>query len=550
MRSNDRLTINFDDMKLSDLFLTLSLAVSAVICVSCAPDRNAVESPLEISVIPEGETQKFTVKSNCSWTAACEPWMTLSSYSEPASEATVTVALTVGKNSDAAPCTGKVIITLSTGTSRTITVTQEPFTAPKGIYNATDIADMAIALAAEEPDLSKWADNGKILLYADVDVSSLECFPIQQLPSGVEIDGQGHSLTLAISSSEPKVGMFKMLKGSVRNLNLLGTVSVTGELKSETHIGALAADAHGAMLENVNNHVAVTVDVTNAAKVCVIPGGLIGKAANGLTMTGCTNNADHSFTSVEAASGAYHMIGGLVGAYGSDSDEGVCTIKECSNLGNIICKCGDKGNWNYAGGIISNTQSSVQSGDAASYVMEDCTASGDITLDGPAKTRVGGVTGRVNACNRITGCSYSGTISFNAAALERNAGGIGSFQEKTCQGLVKDCVFSGKIVSAQGHEGKYFTGGIISSGCAASTVIDGCLTTGESYISNWKFGNIGMIIAQGGNALVVKNCRIAGTLNRAGEEIVLSASNYSPLYVGGTEAGSKTVVDPSCGFYQ
>lgn len=63
-----------------------------------------------------------------------------------------------------------------------------------------------------------------------------------------------------------------------------------------------------------------------------------------------------------------------------------------------------------------------------------------------------------------------------------------------------------------------------------------------------EVGNIGMIIAQGGNALVVKNCRIAGTLSRAGEEIVLSASNYSPLYAGGTEAGSKTVVDPSCGF--
>lgn len=539
-------------MKLSDLFLTVSLAVSSVICASCTPDGNTVEesltvSPLSVSVLPEGETQKFTVKSNCSWTAECDSWMTLSTYSEPASEATVTVALTAGKNSDAETRTGKVVIRLSTGTSETITVTQEPFVAPKGIYNASDVSDLAAALAADDPDLSRWAEDGKILVYDDIDVTSLDCFPITVLPSGVEIDGQGHSVTLAISSSDTKVGMFRMLKGTVRNLKLSGSVSVTGELAAEAHIGSLAADAQGAVLENVENYVSVSVNVTNASKVCVIPGGLIGKAANGLEMADCTNNADHSFVSPEAASGAYHMIGGLVGAYGGDSDEGVCKITGCRNLGNITCNGGDKGNWNYAGGIISNTQSLVKDGTVYSYVLKDCVASGDITLSGAAKTRVGGVTGRVNACNSISGCSYSGTISLNSSSLERNVGGISSFQEKTCQGLVSDCVFSGKIVSEAGHGGKYFTGGIISSGCAASTVVENCKTTKDSYISNYKLGNIGMIIAQGGSALTVRNCKIAGTLVKAGEEIVLSASVYDPSYVGGTD-GSKTIVDPSCGY--
>lgn len=539
-------------MKLSDLFLTASLAAASVVCASCTPDSNTVEeqltvSPLSISILPDGETQKFTVKSNCSWTAACDSWMTLSTYSEPASDATVTVAVTAGKNTDVETRTGKVIVSLSSGKAETITVTQDPFVAPKGIYNASDVAGLAEALAAEEPDLSKWEENGRILIYDDIDVTSLGCFPISVLPAGVEIDGQGHSVTLAISSSDTKVGMFKMLQGTVRNLKLAGTVSVTGELSAEAHIGALAADANGAVLENIDNYVSVSVDVANTAKVCVIPGGLVGKASNGFKMTGCTNNADHSFVSPESASGAYHMIGGLVGAYGGESDEGVCTITDCRNLGNIICNSGDKGNWNYAGGIISNTQSAVRDGSVYSYVIKDCTASGDITLSGAAKTRVGGVTGRVNACNSISGCSYSGTISLNASSLERNAGGVGSFQEKTCQGLVSDCVFSGRIVSEEGHSGKYFTGGIISSGCAASTVVENCRTTADSYLSNYKMGNIGMIIAQGGSALTVRNCKIAGTLVKAGEEIVLNASNYAPVYVGGGE-GSKTIVDSSCGF--
>ncbi|MCM1502451.1 MAG: BACON domain-containing protein [Bacteroidales bacterium] len=538
-------------MKINSLLAVAALCLSAA--VSCDSGKESVPesltvSPLAVTVNPDGGTHKFTVKSNYDWTASCDSWITLSSYSETASEATVTVAMTVGKNSDGEARTGVVSISLPSGRTEKITVMQEPFSAPKGIYNATDIADIAAALNEDEPDLSKWTDDGKILLYNDVDATSLDCFPLQVLPAGVELDGQGHSVTLAISSSDAKVGMFRMLRGSVRNLNLLGSVTVSGELGSETHIGSLAADAQGATLENVHNYVSVSVDVKNTSKVCVIPGGLIGKASNGLTMTGCSNNSDHSFKSVSAATGAYHMIGGLVGAYGGTSDEGICAISDCKNLGNITCDGGDQKEWNYAGGIISNVQNMLQTGDVYSYTLKDCEVSGDIVIAGVAKTRAGGVTGRVNACNRISGCSYSGTISLNAAALERNVGGIGSFQEKTCSGLVSDCVFSGRIVSEQGHTGKYFTGGIISSGCAASTVIENCRTTKDSYISNYLFGNIGMIISQGGSALTVRNCRIAGTMNKAGEEIVLSAANYKAEYVGGMAAGSKTVVDSSCGY--
>ncbi len=538
-------------MKQKNILMAAAFGLAALMSASCGQKESVPESltvsPMTITASPEGDTQKFTVKSNYDWTAACDSWITLSTYAEAAGDATVTVAMTVGKNSEEQTRTGYVTITLSTGKSEKITVTQEPFVAPKGIYNATDISDIAAALNADSPDLSKWAEDGKILFYNDVDATSLDCFPILQLPADIEIDGQEHSVTLAIASSETKVGMFRMLKGTVRNLNLLGTVTVSGELSAETHIGALAADAHGAVLENVHNYCSVNVDVTNTSKVCVIPGGLVGKASNGFTMKNCSNNSDHSF--VSAATGAYHMIGGLAGAYGGTSDEGVCTITGCKNIGNITCSCANTGDWNYAGGIISNVQNSVQiDPDKYVYILDNCEASGDITLAGAAKTRAGGVTGRVNASNKISGCSYSGTITLNATALERNVGGISSFQEKTCAGLISGCVFSGKIVSEQGHTGKYYTGGIISSGCAAATVIENCKTTKESYISNYQLGNIGMIISQGGSALTVRNCRIAGTMVTADEEVVLSASNYKAEYVGGTGTSSKTVVDPSCGY--
>lgn len=535
------------------LMLSLAIAVSLTIAFSCSKEDTKVPEELVISAstlefAPEGSIKTFSVKSNYAWTITSSNWITLSTSGEAANDVAVTIAATAGKNSGTDARTGVITVVLSSGTTKEIAVSQEPYKAPAGIYSASDFTDLAAALAAEEPNLSEWiSEDGDIKLYNDVDVSSLTCFPMEAFPSGAILEGQNHTITMSLSSNASKVGLFKTFKGTAKNLTLNGSISVTGEPAAEVHIGPLAADAQGAAIQNCFNYTSITIDLANTSSLCAIAGGFFGKATQGLTVDKCTNNAAITFTSVSAAKGAYYMIGGIIGAYGSKEDTGVLDIENSQNVGDFTCNGGDLGSWNYVGGLVGNTQNSVLTGTTYSIILNNCSSSGDISVSGAAKTRAGGISGRMLACNHISNCSYSGTISLSVSSLERNVGGISSFQEKTCQGLIEGCTFSGKITSAQGHTGKYYIGGILSSGCAATTVIQNCKTTKTSYISNFLLGNMSMIIAQANNACSVKSCKVAGTLNNCGTETILSAANYEDWMCKGIGDGMLAVCT-DCGY--
>lgn len=530
-------------------YLSATFAVLlGLMTVSCNEKEEALVwevTPLELSIDPEGGNKTFTVRSNKDWTLVADKWITASTTGEKGSDVSVTVNLIAGKNSSAETRTGYVIIQAD-GQKETLTVTQEPFVAPAGIYNSSDMVDFAAALKEEEPDLSKWtSEDGVIRLYDDIDATSLSCFPMESLPKDVVLDGQDHTINLTISlSPDAKIGMFKEIFGTVRNLSLAGSLKVEGEFTKESHIGALAGEAKGATIENCRNHVSVTVNQTGGSAVCIIPAGLIGKATQGLVMTGCTNNAEIKFESLNA----YHMAGGLVGAYGND--EFKIKMTGCRNNGNLSLASGDAANWNYAGGVISNIQTNTATlGDEGyGFEMSDCESAGNIEIKGVAKVRAGGVCGRINACSHIERCVFSGTISLNAAALERNVGGITSYHEKTVQALVENCTFSGRIESAEGQTKACYVGGITPSGMAATSVFDNCRTTKDSYVSASKIGNIGMIIAQASNACTIRNCKVAGTINKEGETIVISADNYDDWMCKGFNTTASKATVQNCGY--
>lgn len=511
------------------------MALLGIISVSCTDKGPALEmeiTPMELSIAPEGGNKTFTVKSNKDWTLIADKWLTPSTTSERGSEVTVTVNLVAGKNASAETRTGYVIIS-SDGRKERVIVTQEPFIAPAGIYNAADLQDFANALKADDPesiDLSKWTDeDGSIKLYDDIDATALSCFPMETLPAGSVLDGQGHTISLSISATpDAKVGMFKVVSGTVRNLTLAGTLKVEGEFNKESHIGALAGESHGAVIEDVKNSVSVSVKQTSGGAVCIIPAGIIGKATQGLTMNRCVNNGEIKFESTTA----YHMAGGLVGAYGKD--EFKIKMADCKNLGTLTLTSGDASNWNYAGGIISNIQGNITTEGEEGYGFEitNCEGQGDIDLKGVAKTRAGGVCGRINIYSHIDGCTFSGKISLNRADLERNVGGITSFQEKAVQALVENCTFSGRIEAEEGATKGYFVGGITSSGTAQTTVFNNCRTTKGSYIAIPKAGNIGMILGQASNWCTVQNCKVAGTVNKEGMVTELNADNYTNWICG------------------
>ena len=523
----------------------LLLGILSVSCSEKGPSLEMEIDPMELSIAPEGGNQTFTVKSNKDWTLVADSWITPSTKGERGSEVTVTVNLVAGKNAEATARTGYVIISAD-GKKEKVVVTQEPFVAPAGIYNASDLADFANALKTDDPeniDLSKWTDaDGTIKLYDDIDATALSCFPMEDLPAGTVLDGQKHTVTLSISATpDAKVGMFKVVSGTVRNLSLAGTLKVEGEFNVEAHIGALAGEAHGATIENCNNFVSVSVKQTGGKVVCIIPAGLVGKATQGLTMTKCTNNAEIKFESANA----YHMAGGLVGAYGKD--EFKIKMTDCKNVGTLTMISGDTANWNYVAGIISNIQGNITAAGDEGYgfEMKNCESSGDIDIKGVAKVRGGGVCGRINTYSHIDGCKFSGTISMNAAALERNVGGITSFQEKKVQALVENCTFAGRIEAEEGSTKACFVGGITSSGTAQTTVFNNCKTTGDSYVSISKAGNVSMILGQASNWCTFKDCKVAGTINKEGTVTVISADNYAPTMIC---ANSDKVTIQNCGY--
>ena len=177
--------------------------------------------------------------------------------------------------------------------------------------------------------------------------------------------------------------------------------------------------------------------------------------------------------------------------------------------------------------------------------MKNCESSGDIDIKGVAKVRGGGVCGRINIYSHIDGCKFSGTISMNAAALERNVGGITSFQEKKVQALVENCTFAGRIEAEEGSTKACFVGGITSSGTAQTTVFSNCKTTGDSYVSISKAGNVSMILGQASNWCTFKDCKVAGTINKEGTVTVISADNYAPTMIC---ANSDKVTIQNCGY--
>ena len=133
----------------------------------------------------------------------------------------------------------------------------------------------------------------------------------------------------------------------------------------------------------------------------------------------------------------------------------------------------------------------------------------------------------------------------NAAALERNVGGITSFQEKTVQALVENCTFAGRIEAEEGSTKACFVGGITSSGTAQTTVFSNCKTTGDSYVSISKAGNVSMILGQASNWCTFKDCKVAGTINKEGTVTVISADNYAPTMIC---ANSDKVTIQNCGY--
>ena len=57
-----------------------------------------------------------------------------------------------------------------------------------------------------------------------------------------------------------------------------------------------------------------------------------------------------------------------------------------------------------------------------------------------------------------------------------------------------------------------------------------------------------MIIAQASNACTIKNCKVAGTINKERETTVISADNYDDWMCKGFNTSSSKAIVQNCGY--
>ncbi len=171
-------------------------------------------------------------------------------------------------------------------------------------------------------------------------------------------DGNGHTVTLAITASTANVGLFKTLSGGavVKNVITAGSVTTTGK-KCVAGIAGYATD--NVKIENCKN----TASITGNKNV----GGILGEAYNNeeSISVGIKNCANEG-----AVNGTGSAVGGIVGKM-----EGQNSIIDCYNRGNIT------GFNNYAGIVGQSTGALVAT-------IKNCYSVGAVTAYG-ASTNAG-----------------------------------------------------------------------------------------------------------------------------------------------------------------
>ena len=194
------------------------------------------------------------------------------------------------------------------------------------------------------------------------------------------LDGRGHTITGLKCTDDVYPGLFRELRGTVKNLNIKDAKIVAEDAYSS---GVLAASCYAATISNCK----ISGSVTGVSQSM---GGIVGANGHDSTIT------KSSFTGT--VSGGSNKIGGIAGATSG-------LISDTSFKGTVSSSSGVGAGYRTGGiaGYVSNNGA-----------IQGCSVSGSINGDG----YVGGVTGYVEG-GKVTNCKSSGSVS---AYLVRQTG--------------------------------------------------------------------------------------------------------------------------------
>lgn len=405
-----------------------------------------------------------------------------------------------------------------------------------GISSIDDFESF-LGTVISDPSAENFADQyGTVVLKTDLVLEDYT--PFAEF-SGI-FDGNGHTITINYRGDSQYLGFTKKLTGAIRNLTVAGTMESTCEA-SNVWFGAIASTSDGAVIENCTNK-SVQIVSSGDASGTVFMGGMVGKVWNDCDIIGCVD-AGHVVYSSDAAL----QYGGMFGA--SNVDNGYVNVKSCSSSTEIDFAGSNSSAWNYVGGLAGKPAGKTVSGDDWHLVFEDCSYSGMYIISGTAKVRGGQISAYSNSTFHIVDCLAKGTIE-NVGTSKHDivVAGMVGMVEKNVSGLIEGCSFSGIHRSVSGPNN--YIGGIFGNTAdGAAVVADNCTTSGTAYVGAPSAVSVGMLAGRPKQAgCVVRNCRIAGTINKGGEEIVITAFNIEDWMFTGSGTASGIVTLSGNGF--
>ncbi len=190
-----------------------------------------------------------------------------------------------------------------------------------------------------------------------------------------------------------------------------GVITVKQTASANLYIGGICGFTNTAnvAVANVNNYAPITA----TGKASVFIGGVIGRnETNAMTI-----KTAHNYGNITLSGGNSTFVGGIGGdilVAGSGTQ-----YNTCQNWGHIDISGVEpdgSNSWHYLGGVFGRIDSGTTSATFRNY--------GNITIDGTAKMRVGGVCGYLSKTNK---CVTRGNITINGIGSESSIGGLGGY---------------------------------------------------------------------------------------------------------------------------
>ena len=353
-------------------------------------------------------------------------------------------------------------------------------------------------------------------LMNDLDMSSVtdwKPYNQQNAGFGIFFDGNGKTISNFTCTDSKWASFFGVLHGTVKDLTFVNPVIRTTTNSEVGVVCAWAGNSGGALSGHLEN-VHVTGGTVSCAGTTHYFGGMCGRACNS-SFENCSFDGTVERTSTAAYTTTYYPVGGLLGQAAED-----VTVTGCETSGKIVTKtarsCGGIVGYCSVALDITNCRSSmdidvthdVVGGICGYYgngTVSDCAFSGTIKVGvGGGSSYAGGIIGHTAGDVKIVRCNFTGTLQ----AAESIVGGIlGQCNSSQSGGaILEQCRSTGSV------SGKQVVGGILGRASNSGLKMTDCFATGDvSGTSSYIGGAIGDLPQN----TVLTNCFATGAVKGA-----------------------------------